>query len=163
MIKLFFIKSVCPVCHTEDKVYIYDHGLKYWKRLFAGNNRFACRNCKVCWRRKKPLSYVAFASRSRKTVSAATSTHTKRRQQWSFTGFNVKKNFWVYCVIGILSVVFAYVMIYVVPSDVQKTMSKPRIEATNAGNQGSPAAGIRNDKLAGKKELQRLGNGKKNW
>jgi transposase-like protein len=47
-------KSHCPLCNTSNNVYVYDTGIKFWRRFIVGNNRFACGKCKVTWRRKNP-------------------------------------------------------------------------------------------------------------
>jgi hypothetical protein len=52
-----FWKSMCPACMTVEHVYIYDEGISLVYRLLLGNNRFACRQCKVTWRRRDPHDY----------------------------------------------------------------------------------------------------------
>ena len=46
--------SICPRCNTRDRVYIYDSGYKFLRRLLLANNRFACHRCKITWRRWQP-------------------------------------------------------------------------------------------------------------
>jgi hypothetical protein len=46
--------SVCPGCKSDSGVYIYDRGAKFLRRLVVFDNRFACSNCTITWRRKTP-------------------------------------------------------------------------------------------------------------
>lgn len=158
-------KSYCPVCNIENNVYIFDDGIKLWLRLIVGNNRFACRNCKVTWRRKKPDSYVGFAGRSHKIGTIRTYTQVKSLPYRIILDSinNLKKNFLVYCSVGMLAAVVAYLLIGAFPSDFQKFIPKQKKEIQNTVAPGGNNMNGRNDKMAGKKELLRLGNGKKNW
>ena len=50
-------KPLCPKCKTRDEVYLFDRGWKLFFRSMTGNNRFACRECKIAWRKKSPSDY----------------------------------------------------------------------------------------------------------
>ena len=49
-------KSICPQCDSDEAVYVYDHGMKFFGRLLVLNNRFACAHCCITWRRKAPFN-----------------------------------------------------------------------------------------------------------
>jgi hypothetical protein len=49
--------SCCPSCTSRRDVYIYDSGMKLVRRLLILNNRFACRRCKVTWRRRERYGF----------------------------------------------------------------------------------------------------------
>ena len=155
-----FWRSCCPVCNAENQAYIYDRGLKFWRRLVVGNNRFACKNCKVTWRRKRPDRLT----RLQKRDGSASPARSISRSQRIYINFmsRFKKNFKVYCIIGVISAFFAYAMIAVFPLVFQELAPKRGIEIPNTGEKNSVAPNLRNDKMSGKQELMKLRNGKKN-
>ncbi len=61
---IIYWKSVCPNCEKDDAVYIFDRGMKFLYRSFSGNNRFACKNCMITWRRKDPFFYLDLSRNS---------------------------------------------------------------------------------------------------
>jgi hypothetical protein len=159
--KPVFMRSCCPVCHTEDSVYIYDHDfLKYWSRLFAGNNRFACRNCRVTWRRNKPYGYVGFANRLMNKDGSGTPAPPGRKSHLTVRGLfprNLVKNFWVYCIIVVFSVAIAYVLTGMVPVNFKKPAPRQRTVIQNTGNSANAGQLQRDDHKAGAQEMQAHG------
>jgi len=57
--------SFCPQCESDEAVYVYDRGLKLIRRFFIFNNRFACAQCNVTWRRKTPFHILRLHSKKR--------------------------------------------------------------------------------------------------
>jgi hypothetical protein len=155
-----FWRSCCPVCNSENQAYIYDQGLKFWRRLVVGNNRFACKNCKVTWRRKSPDRLT----RLQKRGGSTSPTRSISRPQRIYINFKseFKRKFKVYCIIGLISAVFAYAMIAVFPLIFQELAPKHGTEIPNTDKKNSAVPNLRNDKMSGKQELVRLRNGKKN-
>jgi hypothetical protein len=149
------LKSRCPVCNSEDKVYVYDHGAKFWRRLVAGNNRFACKNCKVTWRRKKPGAHTHLEKRN-SMVNRTQSLHRNYMPNIDFSKF--KKNYKTYCAIGVLSAFFAYLAFGLFPHIVREMASKQETGIQNPGKNGGTRPDLRNDKKSGDRELQKRGN-----
>jgi hypothetical protein len=48
-------KPSCPECSKNDYVYVVDKGIKFLYRLLLRNNRFACGNCKITWRKNDEM------------------------------------------------------------------------------------------------------------
>jgi hypothetical protein len=157
-LKLKLLRPSCPVCHAEDKVYVYDHGFKFWRRLVVGNNRFACRNCMVTWRRKKPDHQTRLQKREDKAIH----TQSARSPNITYLVFwaQLKKNFWTYCFIAVFSAVSAYIIIGFFPHPSMKAAFRQRVEIQNTGNKNVTAPAPRNDKMSGALELQKRANGK---
>lgn len=44
----------CPECKSDAQVFILDGGLKRIVRFLFSNNRLACMECRITWRRKWP-------------------------------------------------------------------------------------------------------------
>lgn len=155
-----FWRSCCPVCNAQNQAYIYDRGFKFWRRLIVGNNRFACKNCKVTWRRKRPDRLT----RLQKRDGSASHARSISRPQRIYINFmsRFKKNFKVYCIIGVISAVFAYAMIVFIPVIFQEILPKHGIQRPVTGKNNGASPDLRNDKISGKQELMKRGNGKKN-
>jgi len=49
-----FATESCPQCHKPDNVRIINKGLKRFVRFLAANNRLACFECGITWRRRIP-------------------------------------------------------------------------------------------------------------
>jgi hypothetical protein len=145
------------VCNAENKVYVYDRGPKFWRRLFTGNNRFACRNCKVTWRRKKPDDHARLEKRS-SMVNRTQRINRNYRPHLDFS--KLKKNYKTYGIIGALSAVIAYLLFGLFPHVVQEMAPKQETRVQSPGKNGGPPPYLRNDKKSGDQELQRRGNGK---
>jgi hypothetical protein len=153
------LKSRCPVCNSEDKVYVYDHGAKFWRRLVAGNNRFACKNCKVTWRRKKPGAHTHLEKRNSMVTRTRSINRTYRRQ---FDFSKLKKNYKTYCIIFVVCAVFAYFLFGVYPHVVSDMMPKQGKETQSTVKKSGVPTDLRNDKKSGDLEMQKHFNGKKN-
>lgn len=158
-VKLKAMRACCPVCNSKDKVYIYDHGFKFWRRLFAGNNRLACRNCMVTWRRKEPY-HQAYLQKKENTV-----THTQGISRPYVSYFvllsKVKKSFWTYSIFGVFSAIAAYLIISFFSHNSGKLVFRPSTETRAAGQKSKNVSSPRNDKMSGTLELQKRGIGNK--
>jgi len=163
--KLAFWKSSCPVCGLEKNIHIFDRGKKFWLRLFALNNRFACRKCKVTWRRKAPKEYVKYASSQPKNDNNSIYTIVQKRpaRPFKFSLTISKKSIILYCFVGILGLGVAYSINQFFFSNYQKLKLKPKVEMQSTNDQGGSLMNGRNDKYAGKKEIQNLKSAKKSW
>ena len=93
-------------------------------------------------------------------------TYTKPRSQSYQTFLDItnklRKSFWTYCIIGVASAIFAYILIGNFPTNFQKFAPKQRNDLQVISNNGNNKM-IRNDKMAGKQELLKRGSGKKTW
>lgn len=58
MKNLIFRRIYCPVCNTEDNVYMHDTGFKSIIRSIIGNNHFVCKACKITWRKDMSDRYL---------------------------------------------------------------------------------------------------------
>ncbi len=165
MVKLSFWISYCPVCGLDTNVRIFDQGSKFWIRLLAGNNRYACRKCKVTWLRKKPKDFVKYSSGSSKNSNSDAYSKVRKRPKRTFNiSFSLsKKDTILYCFIAIFGIAVAFTLNQVFFSNYQKLKMKPKIEGQNINNQEANTTTGRNDKYAGKAEIQKLKSVKKNW
>ncbi len=158
-LRQILVKSFCPVCESEDNVFVLDRGLKFWRRFIVGNNRFGCRACRITWRRKAPHSYSAFSKKSRGDASSLGNSPRKRRARRNlvYSLRKSRKRVFVACAIVIVSVAVSYYLsIIIFPENFEKHFPKPKIQANgNVANTGTIAGG-RNDKTAGKRIIQNL-------
>lgn len=131
----------CPRCGTRNKVFVYDRGLKFWKRFFVGNNRIACRKCKIAWRRKNRERYVDLTTKSKN----ADHPKVRKRGLWwvrgMFSGFSseIKKHFWTYVVVVVLCTLFAYFTIGSFSLSYQKRAPRQTSKIHKPGNGGGLA------------------------
>ena len=69
-----FTTSLCPECLSDTTVWIIDNGSKLWWRFLSNNNRFACKRCKITWRKKNPADYTDLSRTSKRTAKEKTAS-----------------------------------------------------------------------------------------
>gem|GEM_PF-3890012 len=57
------LRPPCPECRGRRTVYMVDRGIKVFLRMLAGDNRFACRRCRITWRRRTPFDCAELVQR----------------------------------------------------------------------------------------------------
>jgi hypothetical protein len=73
------------------------------------------------------------------------------------------KEFWIYCIIGVLSAACAYLVIGAFATNFGELAPKQKNEIQNTGNTIGDKSNLRNDKMAGKQELLKRSKGKNYW
>jgi len=80
-----------------------------------------------------------------------------------FAVHKATKDFWIYCIVGALSAMCAYLVLGASTFDFEKMMPKQKNEIQNIGNTSGDKSNLRNDKMAGKQELLKRSKAKNYW